>query len=122
MTFALVFAAIRRHPFGALTAGLIVWITAALLGVPTSVAMGAWLVGSLLVFELWFLVEPTLLRWFGGCRAASDAERERLEAALGRTDLRLLVADAGELAAVRGLRCLVVGRDVLDLFEDRALG
>ena len=56
-----------------------------------------------------------------GSREPTSAERQRLESALGRSQLRLLVAETPDLVAVRGIRCVVVSRDLLDVFEDRAL-
>jgi hypothetical protein len=121
MTLALTLAAIRRHPFSfILTVGL-ASVTAVLLGISVAAALLAWAVTALLSVELWYASEPILLRRFGGCRVPTDGERQRLEAALGRAHLILLVATSGELAAARGLRCLVIGRDLMDLFEDRAL-
>jgi hypothetical protein len=121
MTFALTLAAIRRHPFSLSLTLLLVALTASLFRVPAALALAGWLASTLLMLELWYAVEPVALRWIAGCRIPTNAEQQRVEAALGRPPLTLLVADTGDLVAARGLRCLVIGRDLTDLFEDRAL-
>jgi hypothetical protein len=100
---------------------LLIALTASLAGVCVPLALAGWAGLALVTFELWYGLEPLVLRRLGGCRAPTEAERQRLESALGRTHLCLLIASTGSLSAGRGLRCLVVGRDLLELFEDRAL-
>lgn len=121
MTFALTLAAVRRHVVAVILTALLTIITASLLGVSVPLALAAWSVTALLSLELWYAAEPVLLRHLGDCRDPSVAELHRIEALLGRTPLQVLVADVSDFTAARGLRCLVVGRDLLDIFEDRAL-
>jgi hypothetical protein len=121
MTFALTLAAIRRHPFGVIFTTLLAIVTASLLGVSTPLALGLWIVTSLTSLELWYAVEPLAMRRLGGCRTPTAAEQQRLEAVLGRSHTELLIAENAELTTVRGLRCLAIGRDVMDVLEDRAL-
>ncbi len=121
MTFLLSLAAIRRHCITVMLTGLLLAFTADLLRVPAPVCLAMWFGGAFLSLELWYAVEPAALRWIWHCRIPTAAEQERLEAALGQSPLELLVADH-DIEAARGLRCLVVSRDLLDLLEDRALG
>jgi hypothetical protein len=122
MTFALTLAAVRRHPFGVIFTTFLATVTASLLGISTPLALGVWIVTGLTFLELWYAVEPLAMRRLGGCRPPTAAEQQRLEAALGRSHPELLIAEAAELATVRGLRCLAIGRDLMDVLEDRALG
>ena len=122
MTFALTLAAVRRHPFGVIFTTLLAIVTAGLAGMSTPLVLGVWIVTGLTSFELWYAVEPLAMRRLGGCRAPTAAEQQRIEAALGHTHPELLIADSAELRAVRGLRCLAIGRDLMDVLEDRALG
>jgi hypothetical protein len=122
MTFALTLAAVRRHPFGVIFTALLAVVTASLLGISTPLALGGWIVAGVTSLELWYAVEPMAMRHLGGCRAPTAAEQQRLEAALGHTHPQLLIADSAELTTVRGLRCLAIGRDLMDVLEDRALG
>lgn len=121
MTFALALAAIRRHVLGVVLTALITVVTASLLGVSVPLALATWSVTGVLCLELWYAVEPVLLCHIGECRRPSAAEQHRVEALLGRTPLDLLIADSTGFTAARGLRCLVIGRDLLDIFEDRAM-
>jgi hypothetical protein len=114
-------AAIHRHTLGFALTLLFLILTAALLGTSTLLAVSIWAAAGVLSAELWFALEPTILKRVARHREPTHAERQRLESALGRTHLRLLVVDTTDLVAIRGLRCLVVGRDLLDVFEDRAL-
>jgi hypothetical protein len=91
-----------------------------LTGAPVALAMTLWAAAGVLSFELWYAIEPTILRRIAGYREPTYAERQRLESALGRSNLQLLVADTTDIAATRGFRCLVVTRDLMDVFEDRA--
>jgi hypothetical protein len=121
MTFAHTVSAIRHHLFSILFNVAMVIASAILLHVSVALALAIWLAAGLASIELWYAVEPCVLRWLGGCRAPSYAERARLEPALGRSSLQLLIADAPDLAAVRGARCLVITRDLLEFLDDRAL-
>jgi hypothetical protein len=121
MTFALTLAAIRRHPFGVTFTTLLAIVTASLLGISTPLALGLWIVTGLTSLELWYALEPLAMRRLGGCRTPTAAEQQRLEAVLGRSHAELLIAETAELTTVRGLRCLAIGRDLLDVLEDRAL-
>jgi hypothetical protein len=121
MTFALTLAAIRRHPFGVILTALLSVVTASLLGISAPLALAVWIVTGVTSFELWYAVEPLAMRGMGGCRTPTAAEQQRLEAALGSSHPELLVADTAELTSVRGLRCLAIGRDLMDILEDRAL-
>jgi hypothetical protein len=121
MTFALTLAAIRRHPLGIVLTTLLAIATAALAGVSVPLALALWLVFGLISLELWYALEPMLLRRLGGCRAPTAAEQLRLESALGRAHPNVLIADTAQLITVRGLRCMAVGRDLMDVLEDRAL-
>jgi hypothetical protein len=122
MTFALALAAIRRHFLSVTLAVILTIVTSSLLGVPIPLALAAWAVTGLVCLELWYVVEPLALRRLGDCRLPAAPEQQRIEAAIGRLHLHVLIADRSDFAAVRGLRCLVVGRDLLDVLEDRALG
>lgn len=122
MTFALTLAALRRHPISIAFTALLVIATANMLGVFAPLVLISWLGGGLLGLELWFALEPAVLQRVGHYRLPTHAERERLDAALGRSRLEILIADTSDLAAARGLRCLVISRDLLEVLEDRALG
>jgi len=121
MAFALTLSAIRRHPFGVSLTFALATVTAGLLGVYAPLALATWLVTALACFELWYVLESVALRRLGGCRCPTAAELQRIEAVLGRTHLEVLVADRSDVTAIRGLRCFVVGRDLMDILEDRAL-
>jgi hypothetical protein len=121
MTFALTLAAIRRHPFGFSLTVLSAIVTANLLGISAPLLLGLWIITGVTWFELWYAVEPLAMRRMGGCRTPTAAELQRIEAMLGASHPELLIADTAELATVRGLRCLVIGRDLMDVLEDRAL-
>jgi hypothetical protein len=121
VTFALILAAMRRHPFSfGLTVALAI-LTASLVGSPTQVALSLWAAVTLAGTELWWALEPIALKRLAGYRKPTHIERQRVESALGPSHLEVLVADTPELSAARCLRCLVVSRDLLDVFEDRAL-
>lgn len=122
MAFALTLAAIRRHPFGVTFTLALTIVTAGLLGISVPLTLATWIVTGLVCFELWYLLESVALRCVGGCRWPNAAELQRIEAALGKTHLDVLVADRPDVTAIRVLRCLVVGRDLMDVLEDRALG
>ena len=122
MTFALVLSAVRRHPFSVGATAFITFLGASLLSISAPLALVAWTLASLLVVELWYVLEPLVLERSRHLRPPTFEETQRLDAALGRAHLRLLVSKTSDLIAVRGLRCMVVGRDYFDLFEDRALG
>src|SRR5205823_5262416 len=66
-------------------------------------------------------LEPFALRRLGRYRTPTHAEHERLDPALGRSQLCVLIAEAADLDVARGLRCVVISRDLMELFEDRAL-
>jgi hypothetical protein len=121
MTFTLLLAAIRRHPLSLGLSTLATIITASLTGVPAPMALALWAVAGFASFELWFALEPSILRRVVGCRQPSPAEYERLESALRPSHPEVLIAETPDLVATRGLRCVVIGRDLLDVFEDRAL-
>ena len=121
MTFALTLAAIRRHPFSVLITLLLLALTANLFRVSVPLALAGWVGSTLLSFELWYASEPLVLRWLCRCRVPTNSEQQRVDAALGRLPLTVLVAETGDLTAARGLRSVVIGRDLMDLFEDRAL-
>jgi hypothetical protein len=92
-----------------------------LTGISSALALSVWVLASVLSFELWYALEPAILIRVARHRDPTAAERSRLDSALGRSHLRLLVADTTDLVASRGLRCLVVSRDLMEVFEDRAL-
>jgi hypothetical protein len=121
MTFALTLAAVRHHPVGVVLTALMAIVTASLLAVSAPLALVAWAVTGLVCLELWYILEPVVLSQFGDCRLPTAAEHQRIEAALGRTHVDVLIADVTEFTAMRGLRCLAIGRDMLDVLEDRAL-
>jgi hypothetical protein len=121
MTFALVLAAVHRHACSIIMTVLLAFVTANLFGVSAVMALATWLGVGLIGFELWYALEPTALQRFAGSREPTSAERQRLESVLGRSQFRLLVAETPDLIAVRGFRCIVVSRDLIDVFEDRAL-
>ncbi len=120
MTFLLTVSAIRRHLMTVILTGLLVAFTANLLHVPAPMLVAAWLGGAFLSFEVWYALEPLALRWIWRCRRPTAVEQQRLDAAPGLRQLNMLVADR-DVAAARGLRCIVISRDLLDLLEDRAL-
>ena len=121
MSFALALAALRRHPFSLTLSIVFAIVTASLLKVSAPVALSVWAATGLVSFEVWYLLEPTALRRIGHYRQPTHAECQRLEAALGRTSLHLLIAETAAPAAARGIRSLVVSRDLMEVFEDRAL-
>ncbi|MBV9577335.1 MAG: hypothetical protein JO057_01960 [Chloroflexi bacterium] len=121
MLVALALTAIRRHPFSVAFTVILGIVTASLLRSSAPLVLSVWAIASLLSFELWYLLEPTVFMRLAGYREPTYAERQRLDAALGRTSLRVLVADSTALVAARGLRCLVISRDLMEVFEDRAL-
>jgi hypothetical protein len=121
MTFALALAAIRSHPCSIALTMLLALASANVIGVSVATALAVWLILALIGFEVWYALEPTALQRLASSREPTAAERQRLESALGRSQLCLLVAETPDLVAVRGLRCVVVSRDLLDVFEDRAL-
>jgi hypothetical protein len=121
MTLSLTLAAIRRHAVSVLLTFLILLLTTALIGAPAILAISIWVGVAALSYELWYALEPTILTRIARYREPTHAERQRLDSALGGAPLRLLVADTTDLVAIRGLRCLVLSRDLLDVFEDRAL-
>jgi hypothetical protein len=121
MTVALTLAAIRRHPFSTALTALLTIITARLVGAPAPLALSIWTATVVVGLELAYALEPTVLKRLARYRDPTNAERQRLDSALGRRRLYLLVADTPDLAAARGLRCLVVSRDLMEVLEDRAL-
>lgn len=121
MTLALTLSAIRRHPFSVAAAACIVAVSASLLGSSAPLALAAWAAVSLLAVELWYLLEPVVLERVTHLRPPTHEEALHLDAALSRAQLQRLVAETSDLVAVRGLRCVVVGRDCFDLFDDRPL-
>ena len=121
MTFALTLAALRRHPVGFTITGLLAIVTASLFGIATPLALLPWVVTGLGCFELWYIVEPIALQQLGDCRPPTAAELARVQAAIGRMHLEVLIADRTDFTAMRGLRCLAIGRDLMDILEDRAL-
>jgi hypothetical protein len=121
MAFALTLAAFRRHAFGIIFTLALAIVTASLLGVSAPLALGTWIVTGLVCFELWYVLESLTLRRLGGCRSPNAAELQRIEAVLGRTDLEMLISDRPDVGAIRLLRCLVLGRDLMDVLEDRPL-
>jgi hypothetical protein len=121
MTFALTLAAIRRHPFGFIFTLLLAIATASLSGISAPLALGLWILTGMTWFELWYALEPLAMRRLGGCRTPTPAEQQRIEAALGTAHPVLLIADTAQLAVIRGLRCLAIGRDLMEVLEDRAL-
>jgi hypothetical protein len=121
MTLALTFAAIRRHPCSVLLTLLLVSVGASLIRLSVPVALSVWAAVGLLSLELWYALEPTVLKRLGGYRDPTYAECQRLESSVGRAHVRVLIAEKQDLVAARGLRCLVVSRDIMEVFEDRAL-
>jgi hypothetical protein len=95
--------------------------SASLLDVSIPGALTLWIGTALLSFELWYALEPFILQHLGGFRAASHAERALLEAAISNAQLEPLIGIQPELAIARGVRCLVISRDLLELLEERAL-
>jgi hypothetical protein len=122
MTLALTLAAVRRHPFSIAFTVLIVVVFASLASVSVPLALGTWLATAVATLEVWYALEPLVLRQFGGYRDPSHAEREALGVAITSSSLELLLGDGPGLAIGRGLRCLVVSRDALELLDERPLG
>jgi len=87
MTLALAFAAIRRHPCSIMLTALVAILTASLIGTSVQIALAVWAAVALASFELWSALEPIALKRLGGFREPTSAERQRLEAALGRSPL-----------------------------------
>lgn len=121
MTLVLALSAIRRHPFSVGVAALILIVAASLLGLSAPLALAVWAAASLLAVEVWYALEPVVLERVGHLRPPTHEETQRLDPVLSRAQLRPLVVETSDLVAVRGLRCLVMGRDYFDLFDDRAL-
>ena len=121
MTFALVLAAIRRHPFSILLSTLLLVVFASLLDVAVPVALTLWLATAGVSFELWYAMEPFVLRRVGNSRAPSHTECELLQSALASERLEAIIVQQPDLALARGLRCLLVSRDLLDMLDERSL-
>lgn len=121
MTLALFLAAIRRHPFAIALSGLFLAISASLIALPVPIVLGVWAAAAIVSLEAWYAIEPFVLERFGGYRAPSHAESELLNRVLASSRLQPLISTDPGFVLVRGMRCLIVGRDVLDLFEARAL-
>src|SRR5207302_10545969 len=95
---------------------------ASLVGVFIPLVLALWAASALIVYEAWYALEPTVLRRVGGYRDPTHDECALLENVLATSQLQPLIAAQPGLAIVRGLRCLVVSRDALELFEERSLG
>src|SRR5438477_8342992 len=121
MTFTLALSAIRQHPLSLIFTALLMVIFASVLGAPVPLALAGWVGTGLTSLELWFVLEPFILRRFAGVRDPSHAERQRLQAVSAPGQLQPLIAIAPDVIATRGLRSLIIGRDLLDVMEDRAL-
>jgi len=121
MTLALSLAAIRRHPCSVVLSALLLAGFASLLGVLVPLALGVWAAAALIVYEAWYALEPSVLRRVGGYRDPTHDESALLENVLATSQLQPLIAVQPGLAIARGLRCLVVSRDALELFEERSL-
>jgi hypothetical protein len=121
MTFTLTLAALRRHPISVSITSLLTILTASLLGVSAPIAVVAWGTGTLAFLEIWYVVEPSVLRRFCGYRSPTFAEHQHLEAALGCSHGLVLIDDTPHLVYARGLRCLILSRDLLDVLDDRML-
>ena len=121
MTFALTLAALRRHPIGAFLTSLLTIFSASLVGFSAPVALAAWGAGTLAFLEIWYVVEPSVLRRLCGYRSPTFAEHQHFEAALGCSHGIVLIDDTPDLVHARGLRCLIVSRDLLDVLDDRML-
>ena len=121
MTLAFILAAIRRHPFSiAFTAPLLAAF-ASLLGASVPLALGGWAATVLVGCELWYAIEPLALRRLAGCRAPTHAERELLDQAITIAHLQPLIVETPGLVIGRAVRTLVVGRDLLEVADERAL-
>jgi hypothetical protein len=126
MTFAITWAALRRHPFSIGSAVVLAVATAGLLGAPVPLALLAWTLSGLGALKAWRTAESFVLRRLNA-RAPSRLERERLELVpeLARggsaSTVQILVVDRAEPWLRPGLRCLVISRGLLDLLEDRPL-
>jgi len=121
MTFTLTLAALRRHPFSLAFTFLLVIASASLLHVFVAFALAIWAAAGLVGFELWYALEPFVFRRIASLRSPSHSELELLDGVLARRDLQPLISDKPDLALGRGIRCLVVTRDVLEVFDERAL-
>ena len=121
MDFALTFSAIRRHPFSVGVTASIVILSASLLSIAAPIALAVWAVSSLLAVERWYVLEPVVVEHIGRLRQPTSDESQYLDSVHTQSQLQPLVAETSDLVATRGFRCLVVGRDYFDLFDDRAL-
>jgi hypothetical protein len=121
MTLALTLAALRRHPFSVSLSALLIVTTASLLHVSAPLALAIWAAAGLVSIELWCALEPFLLRRICGLRLPSHTELSLLDAALVRHSLQPLLSDEPDLALGRGIRCMVVTRDVLEVLDEQAL-
>jgi hypothetical protein len=120
MALALIWEALRRHPFGILSTAALVISCAWAVGVSVLLALTLWMTASLVTMHLWYALErPLLLR--RGCHRPDRLERERLRAIAIPPTVDVLVTDAAEPWLWRGLRSVVVSQGLLDLLEDRAL-
>ena len=120
MTLALICLVFRRHPFSCIATAAAVIASAALLQLPLQLLLVAWGASAVVVFEVWYAVEPFVFRRFG-FRTPSCLESDRLKAALGCQPLELLVADSDHPRLARGVRTLAVSRVLLDILEDPGL-
>jgi Zn-dependent protease with chaperone function len=120
---ALLWAALRRHPFSFSVSLVLGAAWTSILGTPVPIAALLWVGFALLALETWYALEPLALLQLG-CREPSNIEVTRIQPALCRLShlrLRVRVADLPEPWAEPALRSIVVTRGLLDLLEDRPL-
>ena len=121
MTFALVVTAIRRHPFSTLLTTFLIILLASLFAMAVPIALALWIASTLIMVELWCALEPFILHRLRGFRPPTHAERELLRTAFASDRLEAVIVHQPDLAIGRGLRCLAVNRDLLDLLDERPL-
>src|SRR5437763_15818144 len=112
MFVALLWTALRRHPFSFTVSLLLGAVWTSMLGAPVPVAMMVWAGCALLGLESWYAVEPVALRQLG-CREPGNIEATRIQPALRRLPnlrLHVRVADVPEPWAEPVLRSIVVTR------------
>lgn len=121
MILAFFLAALRRHVFSIALTLFTLAVGASLFDVSVLLALGVWALAAIVLFELWYELEPFALRRFCGLRSPSHAEAEVLQGVEVSSHLEPLISKAPGFMLRRGMRCLIVGRDTLDLLEQRAL-
>src|SRR5262249_21544261 len=120
MVVSIAWAALRRRSFSVFCTLFLVVVSATLARASVILALGLWVVGSLLALELWLLFERALLERLG-CRAPTRDEQPHFAAAQNRFAIVVRVVDDPAPWVASAVRTVLVSRGALDLIEDRGL-